>query len=177
MPDLKPDIANMRMNYPVIGDMSENMIELDHFERKILRELQRDASQTTAEIADKVGLTPSPCWRRIDRLEKEGLIRKRVALLDRRKVGLNAQVFAQVKLNAHGRANLDEFSAAIGGFPEVLEAFVLLGTMDFMLRIVAKDIEAYERFFFERLSKLPGVQEINSTVALSEIKSTHELPI
>ena len=153
------------------------MIELDHFERKILRELQRDASQTTAEIADKVGLTPSPCWRRIDRLEKEGLIRKRVALLDLRKVGLNAQVFAQVKLNAHGRANLDEFSAAIGGFPEVLEAFVLLGTMDFMLRIVAKDIEAYERFFFERLSKLPGVQEINSTVALSEIKSTHELPI
>ncbi|WP_313330050.1 Lrp/AsnC family transcriptional regulator [Sphingobium yanoikuyae] len=153
------------------------MIELDHFERKILRELQRDASQTTAEIADKVGLTPSPCWRRIDRLEKEGLIRKRVALLDRRKVGLNAQVFAQVKLNAHGRANLDEFSDAIGGFPEVLEAFVLLGTMDFMLRIVAKDIEAYERFFFERLSKLPGVQEINSTVALSEIKSTHELPI
>lgn len=139
--------------------------------------MQRDASQTTAEIADKVGLTPSPCWRRIDRLEKEGLIRKRVALLDRRKVGLNAQVFAQVKLNAHGRANLDEFSAAIGGFPEVLEAFVLLGTMDFMLRIVAKDIEAYERFFFERLSKLPGVQEINSTVALSEIKSTHELPI
>jgi len=153
------------------------MIELDHFERKILRELQRDASQTTAEIADKGGLTPSPCWRRIDRLEKEGLIRKRVALLDRRKVGLNAQVFAQVKLNAHGRANLDEFSAAIGGFPEVLEAFVLLGTMDFMLRIVAKDIEAYERFLFERLSKLPGVQEINSTVALSEIKSTHELPI
>ena len=153
------------------------MIELDRFERNILRELQRDASQTTAEIADKVGLTPSPCWRRIDRLEKEGLIRKRVALLDRRKVGLNAQVFAQVKLNAHGRANLDEFSAAIGGFPEVLEAFVLLGTMDFMLRIVAKDIEAYERFFFERLSKLPGVQEINSTVALSEIKSTHELPI
>ena len=153
------------------------MIELDHFERKILRELQRDASQTTAEIAEKVGLTPSPCWRRIDRLEKEGLIRRRVALIDRRKVGLNAQVFAQVKLNAHGRANLDEFSAAIGEFPEVLEAFVLLGTMDFMLRIVAKDIEAYERFFFERLSKLPGVQEINSTVALSEIKSTNELPI
>ena len=152
------------------------MIELDHFERKILRELQRDASQTTAEIADKVGLTPSPCWRRIDRLEKEGLIRKRVALLDRRKVGLNAQVFAQVKLNAHGRANLDEFSAAIGGFPEVLEAFVLLGTMDFMLRIVTRDIEAYERFFFDRLSKVPGVQEVHSNVALSQIKATAELP-
>ena len=153
------------------------MIELDPFERKILRELQRDASLTTAQIAERVGLTPSPCWRRIDRLEREGLIRKRVALLDRRKVGLNAQIFAQVNLNAHGRANLDEFSKTIGAFPEVLDAYVLMGTMDFMLRIVTQDIDAYERFFFEQLSKLPGVQEIHSTVALSEIKSTNELPI
>jgi Lrp/AsnC family transcriptional regulator len=153
------------------------MTDLDGFERKILRELQRDANQTTAEIAEKVGLSPSPCWRRIDRLEKEGFIRKRVALVDRRKVGLTAHIFAQVKLNAHGRANLDEFSEAIRGFPEVLDAYVLMGTTDFMLRIVAEDIDAYERFFFERLSKLPGIQEINSTVALSEIKSTNELPI
>ena len=157
--------------------MQHRMIDLDPFERKILRELQRDASLTTAEIAERVGLTPSPCWRRIDRLEREGLIRKRVALIDRRKVGLNAQIFAQVKLNAHGRANLDEFSKTIGAFPEVLDAYVLMGTMDFMLRIVTQDIDAYERFFFERLSKLPGVQEIHSTVALSEIKSTNELPI
>ncbi|PVX29402.1 Lrp/AsnC family transcriptional regulator [Sphingomonas pokkalii] len=153
------------------------MTELDAYERKILRELQGDASLTTAELADRIGLSPSPCWRRVDRLEREGVIRKRVALIDRRQVGLNAQVFAQVKLNAHGRANLDEFSAAIRGFPEVLDAYVLMGTMDFMLRIVAQDIDAYERFFFEKLSKLPGVQEINSTVALSEIKSTTELPI
>lgn len=153
------------------------MIDLDSFEQKILRELQRDASQTTAQLAERVGLTASPCWRRIDRLEREGIIRKRVAILDRQKIGLKAHIFAQVKLNAHGRANLDEFSAAIQGFPEVLDAYVLMGTMDFMLRIVAKDIEAYEKFFFDRLSKLPGVQEINSTVALSEIKSTTELPI
>jgi Lrp/AsnC family transcriptional regulator len=153
------------------------MTDLDPFEVKILRELQRDASQTTAEIAERVGLSVSPCWRRIDRLEREGYVRKRVAILDRRKVGLNAHVFAQVKLNAHGRANLDEFSAAIRGFPEVLDAYVLMGTMDFMLRIVARDIEAYERFFFDKLSQLPGVQEINSTVALSEIKSTVALPI
>ncbi|MGN6691486.1 MAG: Lrp/AsnC family transcriptional regulator [Sphingopyxis sp.] len=153
------------------------MTDLDPFEVKILREMQRDASLTTAEIADRVGLSASPCWRRIDRLERDGFIRKRVALIDRRKVGLNAHVFAQVKLNAHGRANLDEFSEAIRGFPEVLDAYVLMGTTDFMLRIVAKDIDAYERFFFDRLSKLPGVQEINSTVALSEIKSTNELPL
>lgn len=153
------------------------MTELDPFEIKILRELQRDANQTTAEIAERVGLSTSPCWRRIDRLEREGIIRKRVALIDRRKVGLNAHIFAQVKLNAHGRANLEQFGEAIRSFPEVLDAYVLMGTTDFMLRIVARDIDAYERFFFDQLSKLPGVQEINSTVALSEIKSTNELPI
>jgi len=153
------------------------MTELDEFERKILRELQRDASQTIADLAAKVGLSASPCWRRVDRLEKEGVIRGRVALIERRKVGLNAHIFAQVRLNAHGRANLDEFSAAIRGFPEVLDAYVLMGQTDFMLRIVAKDIDAYERFFFEKLSKLPGIQEITSTVALSEIKSTLQLPI
>src|ERR1700742_1815050 len=114
---------------------------LDEFEKKIVCELQRDASQTTAEIAERVGLSPSPCWRRIDRLQREGVIRKRVAIIDRRMVGLNAHIFAQVKLNAHGRANLDEFSAAIGAFPEVLDAYVLMGNMDFMLRIVAKDID------------------------------------
>jgi Lrp/AsnC family transcriptional regulator len=153
------------------------MTQLDAFELKILRELQRDASQTTAEIAQRVGLSASPCWRRIDRLEREGIIRGRVAVVDRRKVGLRAHIFAQVRLNAHGRANLDEFSSAIRDFPEVLDAYVLMGTTDFMLRIVAVDIEAYERFFFDKLSKLPGVQEITSTVALSEIKSTSILPI
>lgn len=153
------------------------MTNIDEFEKKILREMQRDATLTTAEIANRVGLSVSPCWRRIDRLQREGFIRKQVAILDRRKLGLNAHVFAQVKLNAHGRANLDEFSKAIQDFPEVLDAYVLMGTTDFMLRIVTEDIDAYEGFFFDQLSKLPGVQEINSTVALSEIKSTTELPL
>jgi len=157
--------------------MEVNLTDLDPFERKILRELQRDGTQTMAELAARVGLSASPCWRRVDRLEREGVIRGRVALVDRRKVGLNAHIFAQVRLNAHGRANLDEFSDAIRGFPEVLDAYVLMGQTDFMLRIVAKDIDAYERFFFEKLSKLPGIQEITSTVALSEIKSTPELPV
>ena len=153
------------------------MSALDPFEKKMLRELQRDASLTTAELAERVGLSASPCWRRLDRLTREGFIRGRIALVDRRKVGLNAQIFAQVRLNAHGRANLDEFGAAIRAFPEVLDAYLLMGTMDFLLRIVARDIEAYERFFFDRLSRLPGVQEVHSTVALSEIKSTAELPL
>jgi len=150
---------------------------LDAYEKRILRLLQEDASLSNAEIAEKVGLSASPCWRRIDRLEREGFIKRRVALLDRRKVGLNAQIFAQVKLNAHGRANLDEFAAAIRDLPEVLECYVMMGSVDFLLRIVAPDIEAYEKLFFNRLSQLPGVQEVNSTVALSEIKATTALPL
>ena len=150
---------------------------LDRYEKRILALLQQDASLSTAAIAEKVGLSSSPCWRRIDRLERDGFIKRKVALVDRRKIGLNAQIFAQIKLNAHGRAHLDEFAAAIRAFPEVLECYVLMGSVDFLIRIVATDIEAYERFFFDRLSQLPGVQEVNSTVALSEIKATTELPI
>ena len=150
---------------------------LDRYEKRILALLQEDASLSTSAIAEKVGLSSSPCWRRIDRLEREGFIKRRVALVDRKKIGLNAHIFAQIKLNAHGRAHLDEFATAIRGFPEVLECYVLMGPVDFLIRVVASDIEAYERFFFDRLSQLSGVQEVNSTVALSEIKATTVLPI
>jgi Lrp/AsnC family transcriptional regulator len=151
--------------------------DLDEFDRRILSLVQQDASRPTAEIADMVGLSQAPCWRRLQRLKETGYIRRQVALLDRRKIGLNAQIFAQVKLTATGRSNLEEFTQAIRGFPEVLDCFVLMGTVDFMLRIVARDIEAYERFFFDKLSRVPGIQEVNSMVALSEIKSTTELPL
>jgi Lrp/AsnC family transcriptional regulator len=151
--------------------------DLDEFERKILAVLQRDSSKPATEIAVEVGLSQAPCWRRIQRLKEDGYIRAQVSILDRKKIGLNAQVFAQVKLNQHGRSNLTVFSEAIRGFPEVLDCFVLMGNVDFMLRIVTKDIDAYERFFFDKLSKVPGIQEINSMVALSEIKSTTELPL
>ncbi len=150
---------------------------LDDFDWKILRIVQADASKTTTEIAELVGLSQAPCWRRIQRLGEQGYIKEQVCLLDRRAVGLNTQVFAHVKLDAHGRANLSEFAEAIRNFPEVLECFVMLGPTDFLLRIVAEDIEAYERFFFDKLSEVPGVQEVNSMVALSEIKSTTRLPI
>jgi Lrp/AsnC family transcriptional regulator len=151
--------------------------ELDALDRKILAALQSDSSRSTTEIADEVGLSQAPCWRRIQRLKESGIIKAQVSLLDRKKLGLNTQIFAQVKLSAHGRANLSDFSDAIRQFPEVLECFVMMGTVDFMLKIVAKDIEAYEQFFFHTLSQVPGVQEINSMVALSEIKSTTELPL
>jgi Lrp/AsnC family transcriptional regulator len=153
------------------------MPDLDRFDRKILAVLQEDASLSSSEIAQRVGLSQSPCWRRVQRLKEGGYIRAQVALLDRKKVNLNAQVFAQVKLNSHGRQHLEEFSEAIRKFDEVLECYVLMGQVDFMLRIVAADIDAYERFFFEKLSRVPGIQEVNSVVALSEIKATTALPL
>ena len=152
-------------------------LTLDVYERRILTLLQEDSSLSIAAIAEQVGLSQTPCYRRIDRLERDGIIKRRVALIDREKVGLNAHIFAQVKLNAHGRANLDEFTTAIRSLPEVLDCHVLMGPVDFMLRIVAQDIKAYERFFFDTLSQLPGIQEVNSSVALSEIKSTTSLPL
>lgn len=151
--------------------------ELDAYDRRILELLQEDASLSSAQIAERVGLSQSPCWRRIQRLKEEGVIRGQVTLLDRKKVGLNTQIFAEVKLNAHGRSNFARFTEAIREFPEVLECYVLMGSVDFLLRIVTPDIEAYERFFFEKLSNVPGIQEVNSIVALSEIKSTTSLPL
>lgn len=150
---------------------------LDSFERRILSLLQEDADRSTAEIANEIGLSEAPCWRRIQKLKKEGYIRKQVALVDREKIGLSLQVFVQIKLDAVGRANLNAFSEQILQFPEVLECFLLLGDYDFLLRIVANDIADYKRFFFDRLSAVGGIQNANSIVAMSEIKSTTELPV
>ena len=152
-------------------------MHLDRYEKKILEILQEDARISSGELADKVGLSQSPCWRRVNMLEESGVIRKRVVLVDRKKVGLRAQVFAQVKLSAHGRAHLADFEAAIADIPEIIECFVLMGTVDFLLRVVTGDIESYESLFFEKLSRLPGVQEITSSIALSEIKNSTALPI
>jgi Lrp/AsnC family transcriptional regulator len=151
--------------------------DLDQFDRRIMNLLQEDASRSTAEIAELVGMSQSPCWRRIQRLKDEGYISRQVAIVDRRKVGLNAQVFALVKLTMHGRQNLDEFAGTIRAYPEVLECHVLMGAFDFLIRVVAADIDAYQIFFFEKLSRLPGVQEVNSVISLSEIKSTTALPL
>jgi Lrp/AsnC family transcriptional regulator len=158
-------------------DEKFNSLNLDRVDFRLLEALQEDASRSTAELAELASVSQSVCWRRIQRLRDEGLIKRQVALLDRKQLGLHAQVFTQIKLSAVGRANLSDFAEAIRTFPEVLECYVLMGPMDFMLRIVMQSIEEYERFFFEKLSKLAGIQEINSTVALSEIKSTTALPI
>ena len=110
-------------------------------------------------------------------LRDEGIIREQPVKVDREKVGLNTMVFAHVKLTSHGRSNLAAFAQAVKSYPEVLDCYVLLGNVDFLLRIVTEDIKAYEQFFFEKLSQLPGIQEVNSSIVLSDIKHTTALPI
>jgi Lrp/AsnC family transcriptional regulator len=152
-------------------------IDLDQTDRRILSLLQTEAGINATEIGERIGLSQSACWRRIQRLRDEGVIKDQPAILDREKVGLSTMVFAHVKLTSHGRGNLTDFAEAVRQYPEVLDCYVVLGNVDFLLRIVTEDIKDYERFMYEKLSQLPGVQEVNSSIALSEIKHTTVLPI
>jgi len=152
-------------------------IAIDQTDRRILQLLQTEAGINAAAIGERIGLSQSACWRRMQRLREEGVIKDQPVILDPEKVGLSTMVFAQVKLTSHGRSNLTDFADAVRRYPEVLDCYVVLGNIDFLLRIVAEDIKDYERFIYEKLSQLPGVQEVNSSMALSEIKHTTVLPI
>ena len=152
-------------------------VSLDHTDRRILDLLQTEPGINASAIGERIGLSQSACWRRIQRLREEGVIREQPVILDREKVGLTTMVFAHVKLTSHGRSNLSAFAEAVRAFPEVMDCYVLLGNVDFLLRIVAADIKAYEQFFFEKLSQLPGIQEVTSSIVLSDTKHTTALPI
>ena len=157
--------------------MAYKKTAMDESDKKILRLLQSEPEISAAAIGEILNTSQATVWRRMQRMKEDGLIPPQVVHLDRRQAGFGALIFCQVKLNSQGRANLSAFSEAIRQMPEVLDCYVLVGSVDFLLRIVAVDMEAYEKFFFEQLSTLPGVQEITSTVALSEIKHTSALPI
>jgi Lrp/AsnC family transcriptional regulator len=150
---------------------------LDEIDLTILGALQEDAAHPAAQIADSVGMSLSICWRRIQRLKEEGYISKIVAVLNRRKLHLGTQVFVQVKVVKNDQTNLAEFSEAIRNFPEILECHVVLGAYDFLLRVIVQDMPAYEKFFFEKLARMPNIRELNSFVAASTIKSTTSLPL
>jgi len=153
------------------------MNDLDDADRRLLRAVQQDSSRSTAELAELTGMSQPSCWRRLQRLREGGYILREVAVLNRSKLGFDAQVYALVKLSTVGRANLSGFADAIRALPEVVECHVLMGAADFLLKIVTKDIHAYERFFFERLSAIDGIQDVTSAVALSEIKPPSGLPL
>jgi Lrp/AsnC family transcriptional regulator len=150
---------------------------VDRTDLKILAALQKNASLSTAEIAAQVGLSQSPCWRRISLLEADGVIRKRVALLSRDKVGLDVLVFTHVKLASHGWQSLPKFKQKVVSFPEVVQCFMVIGDFDFILLVATRTINDYNDFIQKRLSQVPGVQAIESRIVLEETKNTTELPL
>ena len=151
--------------------------ELDRSDLRILDQVQERGDLSAADIAERLGMTASTCWRRMSRLQELGVIRKRVTLVDREKVGLSVMVFSHVKLAGHGRDALLRFEQAVREHPEILECYTLMGETDFLLRIVCRDIKAYEAFFLDHLSRFPGVQSVNSSIALAVIKETTALPL
>lgn len=152
-------------------------ISLDRSDRRILDELQRDGALSAAELAAKLGLSTTTCWRRIQQLEESGVIKQRVALLDREALGLDVMVYVHVRLSTQGRDALAQFEKAIRDRPEVLDCCTLTGEWDFCLRIVTHDMKEYEAFFLDHLSKIPNVQSVNSSIVVTVIKESTVLPL
>ena len=148
---------------------------LDDIDKKILTLIQSDASLSVSKIADQVNLSQPPCWRRIKRLEDEGVIVKRVGILNHKKLDLNLVIYAEVKLTAN--SELTAFEEEIKNISEVTECYIMLGQVDFLLRIVTKDIASYEILYRQQLSKLTGLKELTTSVAMGEVKRTTELPL
>ena len=150
---------------------------IDSTDKKLLGLLQEDASISTSALADKLNISQSPCWRRINRLEEQGIIQKRVAVLDREALGMSVVVFATVNLTQTGRQNLIEFEQMIKGHPEVLECYTMTGIWDYVLKIVTRDVRHYEDFVRNTLSASDLIRELHSHVAVTEIKNTSALPL
>ncbi|MFC3794482.1 Lrp/AsnC family transcriptional regulator [Sphingobium agri] len=153
----------------------ENII-LDHTDRKILNLLQQDATLTVAQIADQVGLSQTPCWKRIKRFEREGLIKGRVTLLDRHQLGLGVIVIVTVKTADHSDQWLQTFAEGVSLIPEVVEFFRMSGDIDYLLKIVVRDISDYDRIY-RKLTKIAKLSDVSSSFAMQEIKSTTVLPL
>ncbi|MEM7020002.1 MAG: Lrp/AsnC family transcriptional regulator [Pseudomonadota bacterium] len=154
-----------------------NIAELDRYDLNILKCMQQDASLSTTEIAERVGLSTSPCWRRIKRLIDAGAIKEQVAVLDRTALGMELIAFIDIKLSQHGRENLEHFEHDIKQFPEVLECYTVTGSKDYMLKVVTKDIQHFETFIREHLMRMPMVYETHTTIAVTEVKDTTALPL
>ncbi len=149
---------------------------MDRIDRKILACLQRDAGRSVAEIAERVGLSTTPCWRRIQRLEQAGVIRRRVALLDAERLNVGVTVFVRVRTSQHNYDWLEKFSKAVERMEEVVEFYRMSGDIDYLLRVVVTDIASYDAVY-KRLIKAADFAEVSSSFALEEIKNTTALPL
>jgi len=150
---------------------------LDAVDSKILALLQVDGRISINDLAAKVGLSPSPCLRRVRILEKSGVIARYVAVLDQRAVGLPVSVFISIKLEKQKEDLLDKFAKTIARWPEVLECYLMTGPRDYWLRVVVPDLSAYERFLKTKLTRLEGIASIESSFALEQVKYTNVLPV
>ncbi len=150
---------------------------MDDFDRKILIELQRNPDLSAAAVAERVGLSHTPCWRRIRKMEEDGTIAGRALLLDRKALGLSADVFAEIRLKNHDEDTLTLFEQAVRARSEIINCFSMSGERDYLMHIVVADIAAYETFLKKVLLHLPGVGAVNSSFALGCVKSTTRLPL
>jgi Lrp/AsnC family leucine-responsive transcriptional regulator len=150
---------------------------LDPIDRKILATLQRDGRMSLADLAQQVGLSPSPCLRRVRMLEEAGIISRYVAMVDQQAVGLPVSVFVSIKLESQREEALTKFGKSIERWPEVLECYLMTGPRDYLLRVVVADLGAYERFLKQKLTRLSGIASIESSFALEQVKYTNSLPI
>lgn len=157
--------------------MNENNAPLDQHSLNILRELQRDARQTIQQIADAVGLSATPCWRRIKEMEAAGVIRGYIAIVDREKVGLNISAVTEVNLDRHNEESVQRFEDVVAGCPYIVRCVSATGPSDYILSVLVPDIKHYEQFLHETLFKLRGLTHVQSSIVLKEVKSENTLPI
>jgi Lrp/AsnC family transcriptional regulator, leucine-responsive regulatory protein len=153
------------------------MADLNDIDRRILAELQSDSRITMQELGDKVGLSASPCHRRVKLMEERGVITRYIALVNQRSVGLPVSVFVSIKLERQKEEDLDRFAKAISGWEEVLECYLMTGPRDYLLRVVVSDLAAYERFLKQKLTRLDGISSIESSFALDQVKYSIALPL
>ena len=160
----------------LVVQLNEPNRRLDAIDRKILSVLQEDAALSVAEIGSRVGLSSTPCWKRIQRLETEGVILKRVALVDQDRIGLGITVFVSIETDDHSQDWLDRFAKVVGAMPEVMEFYRMAGDVDYMLRVVVSDIQGFDAFYKRLIAAVP-LKNVTSRFAMEKIKSTTALPI
>ena len=150
---------------------------LDSIDARILDLIQHDAGLSVAEIAERVGLSSSPCWRRIKRLEDDGVILRRVTVLDREKLGLNFEVYCTIKLSLPTKDNLDTFEQSVQRWPEVVQCATVTGAADYELRIVTRDMHAFDDFLRDKILSLGLVSNIESRIVVRSVKNTTTVPL
>lgn len=151
--------------------------ELSHLDLRILQQIQRDSTLSTSQLAEKVGISQSPCWRRLQRLRDEGYIKKEVALVDRSKFGQPLILFATLRTGTLTDLQRAEFNRKLEITSEILECYSIIGERDVMMKIVAPSMDWYQNFIFKTLMKMPGVSDVQSIVAVGELKYTTEIPV